>query len=843
MRRASVLTCPVTAVRLSYLQTAGGSHKLYVFVGCGPELRVYRLGSEVPIVRQRVLPSGTRIHGLAPREDGRILLHGAKFVAHAAFAIEREQLQILRVVEFNDWVFDTAWLFDAVAVALGHSCVVICDVVDLKVCAQFQCTDTEISWSAALCARTSQRSLEVVHGTSFGDILFWSVIEERRCVARLISTILAESEVDDGGGKAAHRLKAHDGPVMSVCFANDGTFLASASVDRSVRVWKREPLRRAEGESAGCETVQSNDGPCDTFTPFRVHYGHLARVWDVCFLDQMQLFVVSVAEDRSCRVWSSTEDGKAVSTFQGHDGRNVWCVHAVSTHDSCVIATGGEDGVVKVRQLPNVLQGARSRSPRRLNECPRDVADTLAGNPIAAAAPTVRAHQEAHRLPDNYKNPRKAAGSAANESARTILLEGPRTMYLSTDFGRLLSAAMSAAPTSGQDHLAWNSLYQDENGTAFAPNALARIGPLLIGGQTNGQVVVVHSACTVDCACRVLCKFAATGTGSRMVMSLFAEWDLEDSGVHIFVMSPHGEVFHWVLSYGTGELQQGARTGKSRSHDPVSPKSASQPPDAGGAVINGDAIHSEEEEGLQRMVAVQVACCRQEVPRKNSLGTCASYLQCCKVVLVGDRGGRVALYSAQVQSSSQRACDDAALQHPLRICRPHSDRVTCIRTVSSKHVDGLGVHDLLVGAFDGRVSRIRVSVSATESEAGAKPATLSASFDILSSQRSVERVDTIARVIFPSDPRSGSDCVPDRQCVVGFRSTNIVMWDTQQRNELFRCDCGNWRRAFDIATDLTTSAEREGPLSIVSLTFVFWRAGKLFIVKRGHTSLKQLTTL
>ena len=64
------------------------------------------------------------------------------------------------------------------------------------------------------------------------------------------------------------------------------------------------------------------------------------------------MFVASVSEDATCKVWSiSANEQKEVTTLKGHIGKNV---RALSTHGD-LIATGGEDGSVKVWHLSQLI--------------------------------------------------------------------------------------------------------------------------------------------------------------------------------------------------------------------------------------------------------------------------------------------------------------------------------------------------------------------------------------------------------------------------------------------------------------------------------------------------------
>lgn len=85
-------------------------------------------------------------------------------------------------------------------------------------------------------------------------------------------------------------------------------------------------------------------------------YGHTSRIWRVEQLpnkeDDGSIILASVSEDATCKVWSvNSESQKEITTFKGHLGRNV---RALSTLGD-VIATGGEDGSVKIWHLSKII--------------------------------------------------------------------------------------------------------------------------------------------------------------------------------------------------------------------------------------------------------------------------------------------------------------------------------------------------------------------------------------------------------------------------------------------------------------------------------------------------------
>lgn len=250
---------------------------------------------------------------------------------HVEGGEEHSHLEVMGpLMELQDWALDVRWLSgdkqSVLCVALAHNSAILLDAVTGNALVRRSCLEGCLLYSALLLVHESWVDTVIVGGTVFNQLVLWKPGGGGD-----------RSNDPDSKAPIERRLLGHTGVIFSISYLQEKGYLASASDDRSVRLW-------------GVGALGGPEGKCGHLDPvcLRVLYGHQARVFSV-HVSSGNVF--SAGEDGACLIWDWAGGGKVVRMLKGHRAGGVRALAVSEGADARWVATGGADGGVRLWKM------------------------------------------------------------------------------------------------------------------------------------------------------------------------------------------------------------------------------------------------------------------------------------------------------------------------------------------------------------------------------------------------------------------------------------------------------------------------------------------------------------
>ncbi|MBW4612342.1 MAG: AAA-like domain-containing protein [Desmonostoc vinosum HA7617-LM4] len=190
-----------------------------------------------------------------------------------------------------------------------------------------------------------------------------------------------EQQVDDAlrqavyGADEYNRFLAHTAAVLAVDVSPDSSLIASASVDKTIKLWRRDGTEVAtlKGHTATVRAIDfssdgqtlasaSEDGTIKLWKPdgtlLNTFKGHIGSIWGVAFSPDSQ-FLASASFDTTVKLWK--RDGTLLNTFQGY---KMGFLGVAFSPDGQIVAATSVDRTVKMwRRNGSQWRNAKTLQP------------------------------------------------------------------------------------------------------------------------------------------------------------------------------------------------------------------------------------------------------------------------------------------------------------------------------------------------------------------------------------------------------------------------------------------------------------------------------------------------
>lgn len=191
----------------------------------------------------------------------------------------------------------------------------------------------------------------------------WDVARVLNTRIQRLKSVTSGASPDEMPLPALAAIPAHDKDINAVCISPNDQLVASASQDKTIKLWRMpdltpvtvlrghrrgiwsiafSPVDQAIASASGDKTIKLwniKNGSC-----LRTFEGHVASVLKVQFLSAgTQL--LSAGADGLVKLWN-VRTAECIATFDGHEDK-IWAL-ALGDRDGDVVASGGSDGSIAV---------------------------------------------------------------------------------------------------------------------------------------------------------------------------------------------------------------------------------------------------------------------------------------------------------------------------------------------------------------------------------------------------------------------------------------------------------------------------------------------------------------
>lgn len=312
-----------------------------------------------------------------------MIIYGGKYAC--LVKVVKDQIEIVCTIgPFYDWIMDIKWIKHnsqswVLGVILAHNSFEVWSVplesgtrriIPTKspdivsegfldstaiFIEEYRCSEYCILYSAYIYGNNID-DIRLISGTVFHENLVWSPNGNfnKNCVP------------------IERRLIGHEGVIFKIKaykITSDCLKIISVSDDRTIRLWNVE---FSVNSARSSQKVVPSCGQL---------FGHEARVWDFEYVQEKNL-VVSVGEDRTCRIWNLI-DYEQIGSLAGFSGKGIWCCAISPLSDKVLV--GGNDSGIREYSLNQIEKEKEIYSLSLKSGIPRSICQ-LDGHSVLVAA-------------------------------------------------------------------------------------------------------------------------------------------------------------------------------------------------------------------------------------------------------------------------------------------------------------------------------------------------------------------------------------------------------------------------------------------------------------------------